>query len=336
MAKRILYKAFWFCVILVAVNIIYSYTLCSADFIKYSPILHQCRNMVSGTDVVYLGESSDMTVANTDSTPKKISQLIAFYKPDIKLIAIDTFAVHAGIYKEWLKQFNKANKPQAIIVTMNLRSFGAGWIYSNLETNLQKSVRMGLTPFCALNRFLLSLRLSGDKTRIQQEKAVKNSWRKNTLVGSPILRYKNTKQWDDIMAKRLELQECKNKTDSAKILLACHYIKAFAFNIKEKNPRLKDFDEIVKWGAENNVKIYFNLLPENIKQAEFLVGKELVYLMRQNRDFLMKRYHTKGAFVIDNLEMLKGEYFMDKNWTTEHYIDKGRIKIAQNIVKHLN
>ncbi|MBI2723124.1 MAG: hypothetical protein HYX39_13200 [Bacteroidetes bacterium] len=314
----------------------YSYTLCPSDFIKYSPILHQCRNMVSGADVVYLGESSDMTVANTDSTPKKISQLIAFYKPDLKLIALDTYAVHAGIYKEWIKQFNASNKPKSLIVTMNLRSFGAQWINSPLEINLQKSVRMNLTPLCALNRFLMALRLFEDKTPLQQEKAMKKSWLKNPLTGSTMLRYRNAKQWDDVMAKRLELQECNNKTDSAKILLACHYIKAFAFNINNKNPRLNDFDEIVRWGVENNVKIYFNLLPENIKQAEFLVGKELVYLMRQNRDFLLKRYHTKGAFVIDNLEILKGEYFMDKNWTTEHYIDKGRIKIAQNIVKHLN
>lgn len=299
-------------------------------------MLHQARNMASAADVVYLGESSDMTVAHTDSSKKRISQLIAFYKPDIKLVALDTYAVHAGIYKEWIKQFTTANKPKAIIVSMNLRSFGAQWINSPLETPLAKSVKLGATPICALNRLLLSLRSLDDKTFIQREKAMKRIWRKNRLRGQNTLKYEYAKQWDDIMASRLELEENQNKQDSAIILLGCHYIKAFAFNIDGNNIRLKDFDEIVKWGIINNVKIYFNLLPENIKQAEFVVGKELVYLMRQNRDYLMQHFHNKGAIVIDNLEIAEAEDFIDKNWPTEHYNDKGRIKIARNIVLHLN
>lgn len=336
MRKKILYKVILFCVLAVAINIIYSYTLFPADFIKYSPMLHQCRNVASGTDVVYLGESSDMTVANTDSSQKRISQLIAFYKPDIKLVALDTYAVHAGIYKEWIKQFNELNKPKSIIVTMNLRSFGTQWIYSPLETPLAKSVKMTATPICGVNRLLLSLRSWDDKTSIQREKAMKKSWRKSRLRGQNTLRYEYAKQWDDIMASRLLLEENQNKQDSAIILLGCHYVKAFAFNIYENNIRLKDFDEIVKWGKKNNVKIYFNLLPENIKQAEFLVGKELVYLMRRNRDYLAQHFNNKGAIVIDNLEIADSEDFIDKNWPTEHYNDKGRIKIAKNIVLHLN
>ena len=82
--------------------------------------------------------------------------------------------------------------------------------------------------------------------------------------------------------------------------------------------------------------VFFNILPENINLADSLVGKELVYLMRKNRDFLVQRYSGKGVVVIDNLESVQSDYFIDKNWTTEHYTDKGRIIIAKNIVEHLN
>jgi hypothetical protein len=57
--------------------------------------------------------------------------------------------------------------------------------------------------------------------------------------------------------------------------------------------------------------------------------------MRDNRDKLIKRYEAMGATVIDNLELVPSEHFLDKKWTTEHYNDKGRILIAKNVAKHI-
>jgi len=334
MKKKILYKSLLFLLIIVCINVIYSYTFFSSDLKKNSPCAYQCQLLPAGIDVVYFGESSNTAFAKDDSTRKSISGLVQFFNPEIKIATIDTFAVHAGIYKHWTFQF-KENKPKALVVTMNLRSFDAAWINSTLETPLLKSIRLVQTPVYGFNRLALALKMPDEKTEKEREQDMLQTWIDDELSFPYPFRYKNVRQWDDAMANG-EAKPIGTEFTNEQIILGCHYIKGFAFNIRESNPRIKDFDEIVEWGNENKVKIYFNLLAENIKEAEYLVGKELVYLMRQNRDYLVNRYTKMGAVVIDNMELLEPENFIDRNWTTEHYNDKGRIAIAKNIVKQLS
>ena len=78
-----------------------------------------------------------------------------------------------------------------------------------------------------------------------------------------------------------------NNKDEAATILACHYIKAYAFQIDTlTNPRIKDFNDIVKIAKKRNWNIVFNLMAENTEKTEKLVGKDLVFLLNQN--FLMQ------------------------------------------------
>jgi hypothetical protein len=333
MIKKIAYKLVLFAIVCVAINYLYAFTLYKFDLKKYSTSIYQCRNLEPGVDVLYLGESSNMTFGKDDSTQKSISELTAHFRPDLKLVTVDTFAVHAGIYKYWIREIK--NKPKAIVVTMNLRSMDAAWIHSELENKLQRTILAAKTPFAAVNRLLMSVKLlKKEKTDKEREQDRLDTWIYDTLVFPYEFKYKNVRQWDDAMANGGWLK-ADGSWDFEKIELACHYIKGYAFNVNEKNPRLKDFDEIAVWGRENNVKIYFNLMAENVHTADSLVGKDLVFLMRDNRDKLIKRYEAMGATVIDNLELVPSENFLDKKWTTEHYNDKGRILIAKNVAKHI-
>lgn len=76
-------------------------------------------------------------------------------------------------------------------------------------------------------------------------------------------------------------------------------------------------------------------MAENSEYADSLVGKELVFLMSQNRDYLVKRYTKGNCVVVDNLGLVSGRDFIDQNWTTEHYNYKGRMAIAKNLAEHL-
>ncbi|MBA3663680.1 MAG: hypothetical protein H0W61_05675 [Bacteroidetes bacterium] len=333
MIKKITYKLLLFFTLVLAIHYVYLYTLYPSDLKKYSPLLVQCKTLSKDVSVIYFGESSNTAYAEKDSLKQTISEMVAGMIPKKKMATIDTFAVHAGIYKEWLKSLNPKGK-ECVIVTLNLRSFGAAWIHSKIESNLNKSVRLSETPYAGINRLLLALRMPADQTPLQCDRQIINDWRNEKLPFKSPFSYKTTKEWDDGYYKKLKNNGASHK-DSARIILACHYIKAFAFTIHDNNPRVKDFDEIAAWSAKNNVKVYFNILAENIHYADSLVGKELVYLMRQNRDYLIKRYKAKNIEMIDNLEAIESKYFIDKNWTTEHYTDKGRMIIARNIVEHL-
>ena len=57
----------------------------------------------------------------------------------------------------------------------------------------------------------------------------------------------------------------------------------------------------------------------------------MVFLIKENRDFLVKRYSKNNCIVVDNLELVSGKEFTDQTWTTEHYGYKGRMVIAKNL-----
>lgn len=317
--------------VVVSLNEIYNLSFFSKDLNDYSPMGSQILKH-KNVDIYYFGESSNATFANNDSTKESISELISHNFSNFNFATIDTGAVHAGIYKYWLNMINLKTKPKTIIVTMNLRSFGAGWIHSKLETSIQKSTVLMRGYPNILNRFALALGFFDNKSEKERFDDMINSWKKIELNSMKNLKYKTVLEWDSVIGNGGWLLENGN-WDIKKIQLACHYIKAYAFNIDESNPRIKDFDEILEWGKSNGVKIIFSIMPENVEYADSCVGEVLVDIMRQNRDFLVKRYSSQGAFVVDNLELVEGRNYIDQDWTSEHYNQVGRIAVAKHISK---
>ena len=316
-------------------NLIYNHTFYEKDMRAFAPEDLRIKQSNDSCDVYYFGESSNVTYKPDDSTKASISTLCQLFYPNLKIININKYATHAGIYKYWLKQIPiHQKKPKAVIVTMNLRSFDAAWIHSKLETSLQQSLVMSKPYPHLINRFILALQAFDNKTEEQREKEMLDEWKSVPLKFVTPFKYKTVREWDDAMANGgYTLPD--GTWDTKKIELACHYIKAYAFNLNAENPRVKDFDDIAEWCQHNGVKLYLNLLAENISYADSLVGKELVFLMRQNRDFLKQRYQNNNCVFVDNLERVNGLDFIDQQWTTEHYNAKGRMLVAKALAEAL-
>lgn len=335
MAKQILIRVLLLVLVITGLDFIYNATFYQKDLREKCEQALQIKDSQASTDIFYFAESSNFNTRETDSIQQSISEITNFFFPTLKITAINKPATHAGIFKYWLTQIDlHAKKPKAVVITLNLRSFDAGWIHSKLETQLQES--MVLTkPFPNIvNRFLLSLQAFDNKTEQQREEDMIEEW-KNTKLEFPFpFKYQTVREWDQAMAAGGYLKP-DGSWDNAKIELACHYIKAYAFNIKDNNPRIKDFDEAVAWCSKYQIPLYLNLLAENIQYADSLVGKELVFLMRQNRDYLVKRYNNRNCRVVDNLELVSGKEFTDQTWTTEHYGYRGRMVIARNLAAGL-
>ena len=336
MIKNILIRILGIAAIVTVLNFVYIFTVYPINLRDLCEHVLVMKQKADSTDVLYFAESSNFNARENDSTYKSISELCNLHFPKLNIHAVNQPASHAGIYRYWLTQVDlKEHKPKAIIVTLNLRSFDAAWIYSRAESSLQESIAL-LRPFPPIvNRFFLSLQAFSDMTDAEREYLMLQSWKNEKLnFGKIDFKYKTVREWDDGMAQGTYLK-ADGSWDHDKIILACHYIKGYAFNINEQNPRIKDFDFIASWCEKNNIPLYYNLLAENTEYADSLVGKELVFLMKENRDFLVKRYNTKNCKVIDNLETVKGIEFTDQTWTTEHYGYKGRMIIGRNLADKL-
>lgn len=318
-------------VLLVIMNFIYEKYFYEDDLQNHSPIIEKIRKVAKDScQIVYLGESSNTTYRRDDVDQRSISEMIQDYY-SIKVGNINKEATHAGMYFEYLRNIPENTTLKTVVVTMNLRSFDASWIYSDLETALQKSIVLlkDYPPLC--KRFMLAFKAYDVKTVKERTRQFKHAWKYDTFLPDYSFAYKNVKDWD----QAIYLNKIKNKDgvpDESMTVLACHYIKAYAFSIDvNKNPRIADFDNIVNLCRERGWNLVFNLMAENVKKASELVGEDLMILMRSNRDLLVSRYSGENVIVIDNMEKVPDEEFIDQNWTTEHYAEKGRRIVAKNV-----
>jgi hypothetical protein len=331
--KPIIVRLVLLILILGAANFIYIKTFWKED-LRSAGALTALLNAKDSADIIYIGESSNTTCSEKDSSKKSISQFASDYFPSLVLRQIQKEATHAGNYIFLIEHLQNPGRIKTVIVTLNLRSFDASWINSRLETSLSNTNILLKKYPPLLNRFLLSLSTSEKKPEKEREQAITFHLKNDPLNFPYEFKYKNAYAWDSAVAKQgLVIMPEDNKLHvSPKAELACHYIKAYAFNIDtSNNPRIADFDKIVKLCKEKNLHLVLNLMAENIQYADSLVGKDLVFLLKRNRDLLMKRYDKNGVIVVDNLESVRGLDYIDQNWTTEHYDQYGRMKIAQNL-----
>jgi hypothetical protein len=333
--KKIIVRLCLLTGIVALLNICYKKTFWKDDLDKHSDMLWEQLNQQYDKDILYYGESSNFATDSNDVCKKSISDLAAEFYPGLKLGTVGRPAMHAGIYLAVIRKLSPTTKVKTIIVTLNMRSFGADWIHSHLESYLMKTKIMYQPYPDIANRFLLSLNAFENKTEKQREKDKKAQWAREQLVFPYPFKYKNVIDWNRAMAYGGYLKP-DGTWDTPKIELACHYIKTYGFQINTStNPRIKDFDEIVNVCKAKKINVVFNLLAENVQHADSLVGKDLIFLMKQNRDLLVDRYSKMGVIVVDNLELVNDKEFIDQNWTTEHYKENGRKIIAKNLAEKM-
>ena len=330
--KKLLIRIGIVAVLLVAMNWVYSKWFFEKDLLEHSDIIELPRQVVADScRIVYLGESSNNNRGDAESDQRKISDMVAACYPNVRMGDMTKSASHAQTYYYMLKQVPKDAPIETVIVTMNLRSFGAGWIYSRLETALRKQIVLLQDYPPLVNRFLLAFKAYPIRSESEWDAITRKHWKEDPLDFPYDFEWTNAHQWDSAMAWG-GWHGPDGQRDQQLTELACHYIKSYAFQIRDDNPRVKDFDAIVALCHERGWNLIFNILPENIDKANELVGKDLLFLMKQNRDYLLKRYGSlEHVTVVDNLNLVRDVNFIDQNWTTEHYYAEGRHIVAQRI-----
>ena len=334
--KNIILKILLIICLLIGMSYAYRIFFYEKDLQQHSDVINLVYKAVENDyEVIYLGESSNTATRSDDEDKRSISRFVADYFPDLKVGDITKVASHAGIYYELLRNIPPDANVKTVIVTLNARSFNADWIYSKLETPLQKSMILLKDRPPLWNRFLLSFKGYDIKTNEERLQQVHAEWRKRTLLFPYPVKYTNVMDWDKAMADE-GIKKADGSYDETLTPLACHYIKTYAFQIDtQTNVRIKDFDKIVDLAKKRNWNLIFNLMAENVEMADNLVGKDLIFLMEQNRDLLIERYRRMGVAVVDNFNSVEDEEFVDRDWTTEHYAEQGRKTVARNVAQTL-
>lgn len=332
--KKLIYKFALLAALLVLMNWIYGKFFFKDDLLKHSDEVELAWQVTNDSCVVvYTGESSNHTFSWKDKDQRKISDFIFDHFPGLKCGDMTKAASHAEVYYYLLENIPENAPVETVIVTMNIRSFGYDWIESNLETAIQKQLVLlkDYPPF--FNRFKLAFKDYDIQTEQERSEARYYHLCNDKIVLPYPFKYSTSHEWDYAKAHEGVIDSEGNWNNTLTIL-ACHYIKTYGFQIHENNPRIKDFDNIVKLAKERGWHLIFNLLAENVDRANELVGSDILYLIRQNRDFLLNRYgNIEDVTVVDNIGDVRNELFIDQNWTTEHYAEMGRRTIADHVAQ---
>lgn len=332
--KKMIYKFALLAALLVLMNWIYARFFFKDDLMKHSDEVELAWKVTEDScEMVYTGESSNRTYSWSDNDRRKISDFIFEQFPGVKCGDMTKDASHAEVYYYLLENIPENAPVKTVIVTMNLRSFGYNWIESELETPIQKQLVLLKDYPPLFNRFKLAFKAYDIKNK--HKRAATRIWhRKNDRIEFPYpFKYDNADDW--YRGKACEGVVDKNGAwDQPMTELACSFVVNYAFTIVDNNPRVKDFDNIVKLARQRGWNLVFNLMAENTEKARELVGDDLLFLIRQNRDYLVNRYgNLDNVIVVDNLEDVPDKYFIDRNWTTEHYTEPGRRTIADHVAK---
>lgn len=319
--------------LLVALNFFYVRFGLPRDLKRYSPMVLRFDSVSAQAQLLYLGESSNWTTAPGDTDKRSISDMASAQLEHDQLIDFTEPATHASFYRRLLERIPEESDVHTVVVTMNLRSFGADWVHSRLEPQLERQMFLAEIKPSLWARLRLGFGSSVLDSPERQERIRNRLWALETLP--PDMPYPSTRLWDRNLNERGWLDAARvRRQDSTE--LACHYVKSYGFSIDTAtHPRIRDFDAIADLSRRRNWRLVFFILPENIRQAEALAGPELADLMRRNRDLIRDRYQNQGVEVVDRLEALPVSNFIDRDWTTEHYTLEGRKTAADALALQL-
>ena len=333
--KKLLIRIGIVLALLVVLNWVYSKWFFEKDLRKHSDIVELSWQVVEDScRIIYLGESSNNNYGEEEISHRKISDFTSDYFPKVKMGDLTKEASHAQTFYYMLKHIPASSAVETVVVTMNLRSFGWLWINSRLETPLRKQLVLLEDRPPLLNRFLLAFKDYPIKTEDEWNELVFGHWRNDTF-NIPNFPWRTTVDWDYGMYS-YGWYDFNGQRDWDLTALACHYIKTYAFQINDDNPRVKDFDAIVELCRERGWNLVFNLMAENVDKANEMVGKDLMLLMKNNHDYLLNRYgNLDGVTVVDNFDLVRDVNFIDQDWTTEHYYEEGRRIVAHHLAQTL-
>jgi hypothetical protein len=269
-------------------------------------------------DILYFSASPNASYPSTDKDQRSIHEKIQSKLNNFSIEALDTGAIHAGIFLHALKQLPKNYRPKIVLMDLNLRSFGKMWIHSGLENSLQRNLTFWNNYPGLFNRIMASLKSYSYIPLHEREALISYSQKFDVLPFKDSC--KTIKRWVDSLNNRIDHSDD----------IGQEFVRNFGFQITKKNEMLKSYDEIVKLCRNKNIKLIFLVLPENIETMSLKSGKELENLCHRNIIFL--KNHFRGTPIIDLSFELNSSYFYEA-FPTEHYNQFGREFIADKVVK---
>lgn len=335
--KKVIFRILALALFLFLANLLYTKTFWESDILKHADLLDSIAIKQNNTDVLYLSSSSNYFCPSTDTSKSTISEYLNLYFPKLRINSIHKGYMHSGVFFSVLENIPQDSPIETIIISINLRSFGAYWLYSEVESNYSAQKLMMEPNYPPLlKRFLLSLNHFDNKSKKERESQFLTSWTEDTLKSlRKEFPYKTVMDWDHAIAKSIKYKNEDGSINYEETGFACNIVKAFAFEINNNHPRIKDLDRIVELSKKRKWNLIFHILPEDFEKAERMIGSEIPFMLTQAKNIITDRFKEEDLQFVNNLDILNASFFYEK-YPTEHYNSVGKRIIAQKLSNALS
>lgn len=288
-------------------------------------IIDQFDRRDVGPDVLYLGDSTVLRVANEDTDKRTTADMLAAnLNGQARILEISHGAYHMEIFHHILGTLKRTrHRPRVIILPINMRSFSPQW-YLRPQWQFRSEIEL-------LKRYSSGYSL---KKHYRKQK-YQNGYEKIT-VEFPLSDIKTIGEFEEL---RMNSDPSVIPDNNRRKEL---FIYFYLYPISEKHPWLINLKETISLVRSLQSKIIFYITPINIAAAIRDVGQEFEHYFSENirtiKDVLIKENGhiladedvDRNEFInvpivcLDYSRKLDSDYFFHRASIDDHLNQKGR------------
>jgi len=285
------------------------------------------------SDVVFLGDSTVLRVANEDQDRRSTAEMLAGdLSGAARVLELSHGAYHMAIYYHMVNTLRVTRQqPRLIIVPINMRSFSPQW-YLRPSWQFAPEIR------------LLRKYYSGQGLRLRYKKArtgkLEGEYRKTRVV-YPMSSVRTVGPFEEL---RLNNPDSATEQEKRRKEL---FIYFFLHPISESHPLLMKLREMVELAQMLRIRMLFYITPINVEAAIRSVGQEFERYFSMNVKIVEDAFaeqkcvfvkDTEGNDLCDSLtaytdysRALGSDCFFHTESIDEHLNQKGRRFISKGI-----
>ncbi|HIJ84784.1 MAG TPA: hypothetical protein HPQ00_11375 [Magnetococcales bacterium] len=286
-------------------------------------------------DILLFGDSvmRATRIKRCDTGSSTIDTLLAKELPNLNWVASPYSASSMVVFNDLLPiAMNRPNPPEWIIVPVNMRSFSEEW---------------GTRPAYRLDLDRALIRIKFGKVRLhdyflvwkyQFTKALDmemEAWRNQTVAYPDFNLGPRRKLHDKSMDLPKNLDCLPHLKEQYRDVLRTKFIYHYLYRLDPENPLLQSLREIIHSVQQSNKNILIYVTPINMQDGERFVGHKFREIVQGNVGVIQTLVENMGVPLLNMVDKLPPEHFIDQYAVCEHLDETGRRFVAAQLAKVL-
>jgi hypothetical protein len=284
------------------------------------PMRDQLLAEIKGrTDLLIFGDSVMQFTSKSDSDSRTLGEMIRGELPNHQLAIVQDAGYAAEIYSDILDYvLRRGVRPRAVILTVNLRTFGLMWDqrpdfqFSSELLRLRWGDTLGLAADRPMAAYQVYSRIEGYPTSVKEYMNLTS--------------YRGAKRMGTIR----EILEGQGKWATVPWLDRTFSL-TYMYPLEPVHRKIQTLQKLARTCRSAGIPLLAYVTPVDVQSGEFAVGPEFRSQVACNIQVIRKALADCGAPLLDLSFALDSDVFEWRSYPNEHLRDLGRSRLAAEL-----